>query len=71
MGLESANHIVFKQVSGCLVITTRADVAGGIYHAWNRSNASHYIFFNDGVDDAFERIVAEGLVRFPVDLIAT
>ena len=48
----------------------RADVAGGIYHALNRGNAKHDIFFKDEDFEAFERIVAEALEKFSVDLIA-
>ena len=48
----------------------RADVAGGIYHALNRGNAKHDIFFKDEDFEAFERIVAEALKKFSVDLIA-
>ncbi|MCP4477091.1 MAG: hypothetical protein GY818_03265 [Planctomycetaceae bacterium] len=48
----------------------RVDEAGGIYHALNRGNARHDIFFKDEDFEAFERIIAEGLEKFPVDLIA-
>jgi len=48
----------------------RADEAGGIYHALNRGNAKHPIFFKAADYEAFERIIAEGLGKFPVDLIA-
>jgi len=48
----------------------RADEAGGIYHALNRGNAKNPIFFKDSDYEAFERIIAEGLEKFPVDLIA-
>ena len=48
----------------------RADKAREIYHALNRGNARHDIFFNDEDFEAFERIIAEGLDKFPVDLIA-
>lgn len=48
----------------------RADVSGGIYHALNRGNAKNPIFFKDEDYEAFERIVAEGLERYAVDLIA-
>ncbi|MFC1759026.1 transposase [Planctomycetota bacterium] len=48
----------------------RADEAGGIYHALNRGNALHDIFFNESDFEAFERLVAEGLEKFPVNLIA-
>jgi putative transposase len=48
----------------------RADEAGGIYHALNRGNARHDIFFKDADFEAFERLITEGLQKFPVDLIA-
>jgi putative transposase len=48
----------------------RADEAGAIYHALNRGNARHDIFFKDVDYQAFERLIAEGLERFPVDLFA-
>ena len=47
----------------------RADEAGCIYHALNRGNARHDIFFKDADFEAFERIVAEALERCQVDLI--
>ncbi len=48
----------------------RADEAGGIYHALNRGNAKNDIFFKEPDFEAFERLIAEGLEMFPVDLIA-
>ena len=48
----------------------RADEAGKIYHALNRGNARNPIFFKDADYEAFERIIADGLEKFPVDLIA-
>ncbi len=48
----------------------RADEAGGIYHAVNRGNAKNDIFFKKPDFEAFERLIAEGLEMFPVDLIA-
>jgi len=51
----------------------RADEARGIYHAYhalNRGNARHDIFFKDADFEAFERLIAEGLEKFPVDMIA-
>ncbi len=50
--------------------TPRADEAGAIYHALNRGNARQNIFFKDADYQAFERLIAEALVKFPVDLIA-
>ena len=40
---------------------SRADEAGGLYHALNRGNARATIFHKDGDYEAFERILAEGL----------
>jgi putative transposase len=48
----------------------RADEAGGIYHALNRGNAKHDIFFKEADFEAFEQLIAQGLAAFPVDLIA-
>jgi len=48
----------------------RADEAGGIYHALNRGNARHDLFFKDADFEAFEQLIAEGLQMFLVDLIA-
>lgn len=48
----------------------RADEAGGIYHALNRGNARARIFHKDGDYEAFERILAEGLQRYDVELFA-
>ncbi len=48
----------------------RADEAGAIYHALNRGNARRPIFSKDADYEAFEQLIAEGLEKFPVDLIA-
>ena len=48
----------------------RSDFAGEIYHALNRGNARNKIFFKDGDFEAFERVIQEGLEKYPVDLIA-
>jgi len=48
----------------------RGDEAGAIYHALNRGNARQPVFFKDADFEAFERIIAEALEKFPVDLIA-
>ena len=53
-----------------MVRALRADEAGGIYHALNRGNAKHPIFFKDADYETFERIIAEALEKFSVDLIA-
>ena len=48
----------------------RSDFAGEIYHALNRGNARNKIFFKDGDFEAFERVLQEGLEKYPVDRIA-
>jgi putative transposase len=48
----------------------RADEAGEIYHALNRGNARRTIFHKMEDYEAFERTLAEGLARYPVDLFA-
>ena len=48
----------------------RSDTAGTIYHALNRGNARRKIFFKDEDYEAFERVVDEGLEKYPVDLIS-
>lgn len=48
----------------------RADEAGGIYHALNRGNARGAIFDKPDDFDAFERILAEGLLRYPCQILA-
>lgn len=56
--------------AGAMPRPKRADEAGAIYHALNRGNARNTIFHKDGEFEAFERILAEGLERFPVKLFA-
>jgi putative transposase len=48
----------------------RADEADGIYHALNRGNARADVFRKPEDYEAFERIIAEGLERYPVSLFA-
>ena len=48
----------------------RADEAGGLYHALNRGNARADIFKKPADFEAFERILAEGLDRYEVQLVA-
>ncbi|TWT32574.1 transposase [Blastopirellula retiformator] len=48
----------------------RADEAGGIYHALNRGNSRAAIFDTPDDFDAFERILAEGLSRYPCQILA-
>ena len=46
----------------------RADEAGGLYHALNRGNSRAAIFRKEADYEAFERILSEGLARYPVQL---
>jgi putative transposase len=48
---------------------SRADEAGGIYHALNRGNAKQPFFFKDADYEAFKRMIVEGLEKLPVDLL--
>ncbi|TWT92833.1 transposase [Stieleria varia] len=48
----------------------RADEAGAIYHALNRGNGRATIFHKPEDYDAFERILAQGLERYPCQLLA-
>lgn len=48
----------------------RVDEAGRIYHVLNRGNARSKIFRKDEDYEAFEQILAEGLKRYAVDLLA-
>ncbi len=47
----------------------RADEANGIYHALNRGNARNDIFRKAEDYEAFERILAEGLQRYPCRIL--
>jgi putative transposase len=47
---------------------SRADEAGGLYHALNRGNARMAIFWKDEDYAAFEQILSEGLERYAVRL---
>jgi putative transposase len=49
--------------------TARAIEAGMIYHVLNRGNGRMRLFHKAEDYDAFERVVAEGLGRFPVALL--
>ena len=46
----------------------RADEAGGLYQALNRGNSRARIFRKEADYEAFERILAEGLERYEVQL---
>jgi len=50
--------------------TARAIEAGTIYHVLNRGNGRMTLFHKDADFKAFERVLAEGLERYPVDLLA-
>ena len=49
--------------------TARATEAGMIYHVLNRGNGRMRIFHKAGDYQAFERVLAEGLERYPVELL--
>lgn len=49
--------------------TARSIEAGLIYHVLNRGNGRMRIFHKDGDFEAFERVLAEGLERYPVALL--
>jgi putative transposase len=49
--------------------TSRAIEAGLIYHVLNRGNGRMRLFHKDEDFAAFERVLAEGLKRYPVDLL--
>ena len=48
----------------------RADEPGGLYHALNRGNARATIFHKPADYEAFEAVLAEGLRRYDVVLLA-
>jgi putative transposase len=48
----------------------RADEANGIYHALNRGNARTKLFKKTADYEAFERILAEGLERYPCRILS-
>ena len=50
--------------------TARAVVPGGIYHVLNRGNGRRDLFHKPADFDAFLRVLAEGLGRCPVGLLA-
>ncbi len=45
----------------------RSDDAGVIYHALNRRNDRNKIFKKPADSEAFERILQEGLQKYPVE----
>jgi putative transposase len=50
--------------------TARAVKTRGYYHVLNRGNGRHKLFHKDADFAAFARILAEGLRRYPVELLA-
>ncbi len=48
----------------------RADEAGANYHALNRGNARATLFHKAADYEAFERLLAVGLDRYSVELLA-
>ena len=48
----------------------RADEAGGIYHALNRANMGAPVFLNEGDFLAFEKVLAEALQLYRVELFS-
>ena len=49
--------------------TARLIEAGMIYHVLNRGNGRMRLFHKAEDYDAFERVIIEGLARYPVDLL--
>jgi putative transposase len=49
--------------------TARAIEAGLVYHVLNRGNGRMQLFHKDADFAAFERVLGEGLQRYPVDLL--
>jgi putative transposase len=47
---------------------SRADEAGAIYHVLNRGNCRQKLFFKDDDYDAFLRVLAEGLEKYPLEV---
>jgi putative transposase len=50
--------------------TSRAVEAGGFYHVLNRGNGRMALFHKEDDYRAFQKILREGLERYPVDLLA-
>jgi putative transposase len=49
--------------------TIRADEPGFVYHVLNRGNGRARLFHKETDFAAFERVLAQGLERYPVDLL--
>src|ERR1022692_4979247 len=50
--------------------TKRINEAGVIYHVINRGNGKQRIFRKDGDFQAFQKVLADGLKRYAVELLA-
>src|SRR5574340_433291 len=50
--------------------TARSTESWTIYHVLNRGNGRMRIFRKAGDYEAFERVLAEGLERYPVELLS-
>ena len=46
----------------------RADEAHGIYHMLNRANRRNAIFEKEADYEAFERVIAEAVKRYQIEL---
>ncbi len=55
--------------TACMPRTARAVEAGTVYHVLNRGNGRMRLFHKPADYDAFEQVLAEGLERYPVDLL--
>lgn len=49
--------------------TARSTEGGMIYHVLNRGNGRRWLFRKGGDYEAFERVLAEGMERYPVELL--
>ncbi len=49
--------------------TARSIEAGTVYHVLNRGNSRMRLFHKDGDYEAFERVLTEGVSRYPLDLL--
>lgn len=49
---------------------SRADEAGCVYHAMNRGNGRQTLFHKDEDYEAFQRVLGQGLERYPVELFS-
>jgi len=49
--------------------TARATEAGMVYHVLHRGNGRMRLFHKPGDYEAFEKVLAEGMERYPVELL--